>query len=96
MLRRIRQTCPDLLHLFVKTNIFSPVESDPTAQTPRKMAERFSIPYLGSIPMDPNMLSSCEKGISFLDAHPDSAASAAFTAIVQQIIHASDSAVGSS
>jgi hypothetical protein len=30
------------------------------------MALSFCVPFLGSLPMDPNLLKSCEEGVSFV------------------------------
>ncbi len=54
--------------------------------TPQGMAQRFDVPYLGKLPMDPNMMRACEEGKSFLEAYPGSVAAAPFAAVVQQIV----------
>lgn len=54
--------------------------------TPQGMAQRFDVPYLGKLPMDPNMMRACEEGKSFLEAYPDSVAAVPFAAVVQQIV----------
>jgi hypothetical protein len=53
---------------------------------PRSMAERFQVPYLGKLPMDPNMMKACEEGKSFLEAYPSSVAAAPFAEVVAQIV----------
>lgn len=88
---RIKHSCPDLLHLFLKARVFAPPEDSGT-KTPQKMAIDFEIPYLGSIPMDPNMLSACESGCSFMEAYPESAAAGAFGSIVEKIVAATSGA----
>jgi Flp pilus assembly CpaE family ATPase len=60
------------------------------------MARAFGVPYLGSIPMDPNVLAACEAGTSFLDAYPGSAAAAAFSGIVDKIVIAASSSSSAS
>jgi hypothetical protein len=64
--------------------------SIPTAaafpNTPRGMADRFGVPYLGKLPMDPNMMKACEEGKSFLEAYPGSVASGPFADVVAQIV----------
>ncbi|CAM9178582.1 unnamed protein product [Ectocarpus fasciculatus] len=91
LLAENKQSCPDLLRLHLKSPVFAPPE-DADSKTPQKMATDFGIPFLGSIPMDPNMLSACEKGCSFLEAFPDSPASGAFSSIVQKVVDATLSA----
>jgi Flp pilus assembly CpaE family ATPase len=82
------------MHLFLKAKVFAPAEdSTGKTATPLKMATDFEIPYLGSIPMDPNMLAACESGLSFLEAHPGSAAAGAFRSIVEKIVVATNGVV---
>lgn len=54
--------------------------------TPIAMAKLFNVPYLGKLPMDPNMMYACENGISFLEKFPNSSASKAFSDIVDKLI----------
>lgn len=54
--------------------------------TPEKMANLFGVPYLGKLPMDPNMMYSCENGFSFLDKFPNSPATKPFSSIVDKVI----------
>lgn len=56
------------------------------ANNPRGMAERFQVPYLGKLPMDPNMMRACEEGKSFLEHFPHSAAAAPFAEVVRKIV----------
>jgi MinD-like ATPase involved in chromosome partitioning or flagellar assembly len=58
----------------------------PLCNNPQSMAERFGVPYLGKLPMDPNILRACEEGKSFIDAYPSSVAAAPFAEIVQKIV----------
>jgi ATP-binding protein involved in chromosome partitioning len=50
------------------------------------MAQRFHVPYLGKLPMDPNMMRACEEGRCFLESHPLSVAAAPFQLIVNKIV----------
>lgn len=54
--------------------------------TPQGMAQRFDVPYLGKLPMDPNMMRACEEGKSFLEAYPQSVAAVPFASVVNQIV----------
>lgn len=56
--------------------------------TPLNMARRFGVPYLGRLPMDPNMMYACEEGKSFLELYPTSAAAGPFAEIVKKIMAA--------
>ncbi len=51
------------------------------------MAKRFNVPYLGKLPMDPNMMRACEEGKSFLEIFPDSVAAKPFLHIVHNLIY---------
>jgi MinD-like ATPase involved in chromosome partitioning or flagellar assembly len=44
------------------------------------------IPFLGKIPINPDIVTLGDEGKSFLDSHPDSEASKAFMKIVEKII----------
>jgi Mrp family chromosome partitioning ATPase len=48
-------------------------------------ARELGIPFLGKIPIAPDIVTLGDAGRSFLDAHPDSEASRAFLAIVDRI-----------
>lgn len=50
------------------------------------MARKFNIPYLGKLPMDPNMMRSCEEGKCFLEYFPQSTASRAFEEIIARLV----------
>lgn len=39
-----------------------------------KMSGEMKVPFLGSIPLDPNLLQSCEDGKCFIETHPKSSA----------------------
>ncbi len=50
------------------------------------MAKSFSVPYLGSIPLDPNLLRACENGVSFISDYVGSAAFQPFVEFVAAIV----------
>ena len=56
--------------------------------TPELMAEKFDVPYLGKLPLDPNLTRACEAGESFLQKFPSSSASSHFDTIVEKVINA--------
>jgi len=74
------------LHLFFEHGRWLVQHTRWPANTPQGMAQRFDVPYLGKLPMDPNMMRACEEGKSFLEAYPGSVAAAPFAAVVQQIV----------
>ena len=49
-------------------------------------AQEMGIPFLGKIPIVPDIVTLGDEGRSFLDAHPDSEASKAFLGIVDRIL----------
>ena len=57
------------------------------ANNPTKMAEAYDIPYLGKLPMDPNIMKSCEDGSSFIENYPTSTAVVPLNAIIDQIMN---------
>jgi MinD-like ATPase involved in chromosome partitioning or flagellar assembly len=89
---RIKHACPELLDLFLQAPLFTPPsmkaadQNQNAANTPAAMAELFSVPYFGKVPMDPNMMFACENGFSFLEKFPNSPASGPFSAIVDKLI----------
>jgi ATP-binding protein involved in chromosome partitioning len=50
-----------------------------------KMAQEANVPFLGSIPIDPQIGVDSDKGEPFVIAHPDSAATKAFIDIVKKV-----------
>jgi ATP-binding protein involved in chromosome partitioning len=51
----------------------------------KKMAEEAGVPFLGSIPIDPEIGVDSDKGHPFVVAHKDSAAAKAFMEIVEKV-----------
>jgi Mrp family chromosome partitioning ATPase len=52
----------------------------------QKAAAELGIPFLGKIPINPDIVTLGDEGKSFLDSQPDSEASKAFVKIVEKII----------
>jgi ATP-binding protein involved in chromosome partitioning len=50
-----------------------------------KISEDLAVPYLGRIPIDPEICSDSDKGLPFIIEHPNSPASEAFMQIVAQV-----------
>lgn len=50
-----------------------------------KMAKETGVPFLGSIPIDPQVSTDSDKGSPFVIAHPDSSASKVFVDIVKKV-----------
>jgi ATP-binding protein involved in chromosome partitioning len=53
----------------------------------KKIAEDLAVPFLGSIPIDPEICTDSDEGKPFTITHPDSPASKAFADIVKKIEH---------
>jgi ATP-binding protein involved in chromosome partitioning len=51
----------------------------------RKISDELSVPFLGSIPIDPKVCEDSDEGIPFIIKHKNSAASKAFLQIVKKI-----------
>jgi Mrp family chromosome partitioning ATPase len=49
-----------------------------------KAARDLKIPFLGRIPIDPEMVTDCDRGMPFVMAHPDSEAARAFEKIAER------------
>ncbi|PVX25036.1 MAG: ATP-binding protein [Candidatus Bathyarchaeum sp.] len=67
--------CPDCGKV---TNIFKSGGGE-------KVAQEYSVPFLGSIPLDPRVCESSDIGHPFIMEHPDSPAAKAFMTIVEKI-----------
>lgn len=52
----------------------------------KKLANDFNISLLGEIPLDPMIVSACDKGLSYIDACADSKTVVAFKQIVDSIL----------
>lgn len=50
-----------------------------------KIAKELNVPFLGSIPIDPEICEDSDKGIPFITGHKDSPATKAFLEIVEKI-----------
>lgn len=53
----------------------------------RRIAEDLAVPFLGSIPIDPEICTDSDNGKPFIIEHPNSPASKALTEIVKKIEH---------
>ncbi len=53
---------------------------------PTGMAKSYSVPYLGSIPLDLNLMRACERGVSFTSDYVGSSAFQSFAGVVKSIV----------
>ncbi|RYG68644.1 hypothetical protein EON64_04735 [archaeon] len=93
MLEKIRAFIPELLDISLQSQLFmsSPpaslgVPSSTPLSTPLSMCKQFNVPYLGRLPLDPQVMRACEEGKSFLEVYPDSPAAAPFSEVVQKLV----------
>ena len=54
----------------------------------KKTAERYSVPFLGSIPLDPSVRESGDSGTPIVISHPDSEVGKAFDHVVDEVLKA--------
>jgi len=57
----------------------------PTTGGALKMSQDMSVPFLGSVPLDPRIARACDEGKAFLQQFPDSEATKSFNAIIKGI-----------
>ncbi len=48
--------------MFIHTEVFKAYGGGPKA-----MADKYKIPFLGKLPLDPGLLAACEKGVSYTE-----------------------------
>jgi len=80
VLEMVKSKCPELLQFHVASNIFA---SHGTGV--QGMAQKFQVPYLGRVPLDPALGKACDAGEAVDES---SAAGRAFHKIVQTIVAA--------
>ena len=60
----------------------------------KRIAEDLSIPYLGSIPIDPNICNDSDNGLPFIAENKTSPATEAFAGIIEKLIKELDEREG--
>ena len=81
VLAKIKAACPELLDKYsVSADIFPA-----TGGGPKAMAENYQIPYWGTLPMDPNLLTACENGKAFVEEFSSSLAAKVLKHFAEQI-----------
>lgn len=61
-----------------KSEIFPPVSGGAV-----KMCQDLGVRFLGSLPLDPQVLRACEKGVSYFEEHPEGTFHAPFNSLVK-------------
>lgn len=51
----------------------------------KAMCEEMQVPFLGSLPIDPNLTKACDEGRNFIEEYPDSVTVKVLNSIVEQI-----------
>jgi len=77
----LREKCPEVLSMIAAADVFPS-----SGGGPRGMAEKFNVPFLGKLPLDPNLLKACEEGTSFVDKYQSSPATSPLNGIVDKLI----------
>jgi len=83
ILALLRERCPEVLDMVASAEVFPRSGSGP-----KGMANKFGVPYLGELPLDPNLLKSCEDGVCFVEAYGDSAGAGPMSALADRIVQA--------
>jgi ATP-binding protein involved in chromosome partitioning len=52
----------------------------------KRMAEKFGVPFLGEIPIDPEIRKGGDEGLPIVVSHPESTAAKAFTVAAEKIL----------
>jgi Mrp family chromosome partitioning ATPase len=81
VLEALQQIDPTLLDCLVEAEVFPAFGSGPQG-----MAAAFDVPFLGKLPLDPDLLRACEEGVSLAEKAPQSPAVPALEKIVQGIL----------
>lgn len=81
IMEKIKDKCPELLSLLASSDVFPASGSGPEG-----MATQYGIPYWGKLPLDSDLLKSCEDGKSFVDQHADSLAAKAINGFVDKLV----------
>jgi Mrp family chromosome partitioning ATPase len=77
----LNEKCPEVLSMMITTDIFPS-----SGLGPQGMASQYNVPYLGKLPLDPNLLKACEEGASFVEKYSTSPAVKPLNDIVDKLI----------
>lgn len=77
----LNEKCPEVLSMMVTTDVFPS-----SGLGPKGMASQYNVPYLGKLPLDPNLLKACEKGEAFVEKYSSSPAVKPLNDIVDKLI----------
>eukprot|EP00591_Stephanopyxis_turris_P016233 CAMPEP_0195541474 /NCGR_PEP_ID=MMETSP0794_2-20130614/51106_1 /TAXON_ID=515487 /ORGANISM="Stephanopyxis turris, Strain CCMP 815" /LENGTH=275 /DNA_ID=CAMNT_0040675575 /DNA_START=1275 /DNA_END=2102 /DNA_ORIENTATION=+ len=77
----LKEKCPEVLEMMVGAEIFPRSGGGPEA-----MAKKFGAPFLGSLPLDANLLEACEDGICFTENFEGSPAVKHLDSLVDSLV----------
>lgn len=77
----LKEKCPEVLSMMVSTDVFPSFGLGPSG-----MASQYNVPYLGKLPLDPNLLKACEEGVPFVEKFSGSPAAKPLNDIVDKLI----------
>ena len=77
----LKEKCPEVLSMMVTTDVFPS-----SGVGPAGMASKYNVPYLGKLPLDPNLLKACEEGVPFVEKYSTSSAAKPLNDIVDKLI----------
>ncbi|EEC49134.1 predicted protein [Phaeodactylum tricornutum CCAP 1055/1] len=80
MLAVLREKCPEVLDCVAASNLFSV-----NAGGAEQMATDYGVPFMGRLPLDPDLLKACEQGKSFVQTHPNANAAVALKQFARQL-----------
>ena len=80
LLKKLKESCPEALEAIVSADIFPT-----TGGGPKAMAAQYEVPYWGCLPLDPNLLTTCEQGKVFVEEYPNSPAAKSLKHFCEQI-----------
>lgn len=83
-LAMISERAPELLTLTASADVFS--SSAGGGGGVQAMAAKFGVPFIGGLPLDPNLLRACEEGVGFTETYPNSAAARPFSGVVDAVM----------
>jgi hypothetical protein len=92
VIKELQEKCPHLLDMVATTDLFRVKNSDKPTNGGLKgaelMAEQYSVPYWGSLPLDADLLKCCEEGKSVVDVCPESIVSKTLTNFSERLTKA--------
>ena len=93
MLAKLQASFPEMLQCSLLAPLFTPSSAAAAQSNPQSMCASFGVPYLGRLPMDPNMMRCCDSGQNFIQTFPTSAAARPLKEIVERVCSAASTGI---